>query len=100
MLDELEREILLHLAAGEDVVSRILTMRWFTYESDGESFVVGPEMQQRFEQLTGAKLIEYTPAAYPLERALGFHKANLARVREMLSAAGIVGDTHDQNGRS
>lgn len=88
-LDDLEREILLRLAQGEDVVSRVVTMTWFTYELDGESLLVGPEMQQRFESLAGVKLVEYTPAAYPMERALGFLPEDRPRVTAALAAAGL-----------
>src|SRR5205814_5721893 len=67
----LEREIAERLANGEDVVTRIVTMRWFTFELEGEDLVVGDEMQRAIEQLAGAPLIEYTPPRYPMDRALG-----------------------------
>jgi hypothetical protein len=88
-VDRLEAEILSHLAAGEVVVSRIVTMRWFTYEVDGESYVVGDEMRQRLEHIAGADLVEFTPADYPAERALGFRTADLPLVREAIAARGI-----------
>ena len=101
-LDDLEQEILLRLAAGEAVVSRLVTMRWFTYEADGESIVVGPEMQKRFEAVAGAKLIEFTPADYPADRARGFRAADLPQVRQALSAHGYLTaqEPGSQNGRS
>lgn len=99
-MDALEWEILSRLAAGGHVVSRLNTMRWFTYEHDGESFVVGPEMQLRLEQLAGAKLVEYTPAEFPMERALGFPPADMAQVRKALAAAAGMREADDQNGRS
>lgn len=89
-LDDLEQEILLRLAAGEGVVSRLVTMRWFTYEADGESFVVGPEMQRRFEAVAGAHLVEFTPADYPADRALGFRAADLPQVRQALATRGYL----------
>jgi hypothetical protein len=100
-LDDLEQEILLRLAAGEAVVSRLVTMRWFTYEADGKSFVVGPEMQQRFESVAGAHLVEFTPADHPADRALGFRAADLPHVRQALLARGyLTGQEQSQNGRS
>jgi hypothetical protein len=101
-LDDLEQEILLRLAAGETVVSRLVTMRWFTYEADGESFVVGPEMQRRFEAVAGAHLVEFTPADYPADRALGFRAADLPQVRQALATRGYLTgqEPGSQNGRS
>ena len=71
-LDELEQEILSRLAAGEAVVSRLVTMKWFTYEADGESYVVGQEMHQRLDAAAKAQLVEFTPDRYPAERATRF----------------------------
>lgn len=89
-LDELEQEILSRLAAGEAVVSRLVTMRWFTYEADGESYVVGSEMQRRLEDVAEAQFVEFTPADYPADRALGFRTTDLPRVRRALAARGIA----------
>jgi hypothetical protein len=83
--DALEREIAERLADGEDAVTRIVTMQWFTYEKDGEDLVVGHEMQLAIEQLAGAVLIEYTPSKYPLMVGLGFPRAARAGVRERLA---------------
>jgi hypothetical protein len=88
-VDRLEAEILTRLAAGEVVVSRLVTMMWFTYETDGESYVVGAEMRQRLEDIAGAELIEFTPADYPADRALGFRTTDLSLVREAIAARGI-----------
>ncbi|MBI5792673.1 MAG: hypothetical protein HZA63_14485 [Rhodocyclales bacterium] len=88
-LDELEQEILSRLAAGEAVVSRLETMKWFTYEAGGESYLVGPEMQQRLEYVAQAQLVEFTPDGYPADRALGFRPTDLARVRQALAALGL-----------
>jgi hypothetical protein len=88
-LDELEQEILSRLAAGEAVVSRLVTMKWFTYEAGGESYVVGPEMQQRLEYVAQAQLVEFTPDGYPADRALGFRAIDLAHVRQTVAALGI-----------
>lgn len=88
-LDELEQEILSRLATGEAVVSRLVTMRWFTYEADGDSYVVGPEMQRRFEDIAGAQLVEFTPVDYPADRTLGFRAGDLPLVREAIVAHGI-----------
>lgn len=101
-LDELEQEILSRLAAGEAVVSRLVTMKWFTYEADGESYVVGPEMQQRLEAAAKAQLVEFTPDGYPADRALGFRTTDLPRVRQVLAARGLPTETdrRRQNGRS
>ena len=81
----LEREIADRLAAGEDVVTRLITMRWFTFYLEGEDLVVGDEMQRFIEQVAGAPLIEYTPAEYPMMVALGFDPKVRSSVRERLA---------------
>ena len=81
----LEREIADRLAAGEDVVTRLITMQWFTFYLEGEELVVGEEMQRSIEQMSGAPLIEYTPVKYPMMAALGFDPKVRASVRERLA---------------
>ena len=81
----LERELADRLAAGEDVVARLITMRWFTFDLEGEDLVVGDEMQRAIEQTAGATLIEYTPAQYPMMVALGFDPKVRSAVRERLA---------------
>jgi len=81
----LEREIADRLAAGEDVVTRLITMRWFTFELEGEDLVVGDEMQRAIEQMAGAALIEYAPAEYPMMIALGFDPSVRSAVCERLA---------------
>lgn len=84
-LDDLELEILSRLAAGEEPVTRLCTMRWFTYEVDGEPVVVGPEMQRRLEEAAGTQLVEYTREQYPGELALGFRPSDLGAVQRRLA---------------
>lgn len=81
----LEREIADRLAVGEDVVTRLITMQWFTFYLEGEELVVGEEMQRSIEQMSGAPLIEYTPAKYPMMAALGFDPKVRPSVRERLA---------------
>ena len=81
----LEREIADRLATGEDVVTRLITMRWFTFYLEGEDIVVGDEMQRSIEQMAGAQLIEYTPVEYPMTVALGFDPKVRSAVRERLA---------------
>jgi len=83
----LEAEIVGRLARGEHVVKRIVTMRWFTYEIDGEDVVVTDQKRAVIEQMAGAPLIEYTPAQYPLERGLGFDGRLLPEIQQRLKVA-------------
>lgn len=81
----LQREVADRLAAGEDAVTRLITMRWFTFELEGEDLVLGDEMQRAIEQMAGAPLIEYTPARYPMMVALGFDPKVRSAVCERLA---------------
>ena len=81
----LEREIADRLVTGEDVVTRLITMQWFTFYLEGEELIVGDEMQRAIEQMSGARLIEYTPAMYPMMVGLGFDPKVRSAVRERLA---------------
>lgn len=69
------------IARGEDPVRRIVTMRWFSYEVEGEDIVVMPELQALIEKIGGSKLIEVTPEAYPGDRVLRFENVEAAQQR-------------------
>jgi hypothetical protein len=81
----LEREIADRLAAGEDAVTRLITMQWFTFDLEGEDLVVGEDMQRAIEEMAGAPLIEYTPCQYPMMVGLGFDPKVRSVVRERLA---------------
>lgn len=69
------------IARGEDPVRRIVTMRWFTYEVEGEGVVVMDELKAKIEELGGSKLVEVTPEAYPGDRVLRFENVEAAQNR-------------------
>lgn len=82
--DPLAAEIAARLAQGEHVVTRLVTMRWFTYAVDGEEVLVTDQMRATIEGMAGAPLVEYTPPQYQGMRALGFEPAVQPAVRERL----------------
>lgn len=73
-------DITARLAGGEDVVSRIVTMKYFTYKIEGEEVIFMDEMRAEVETLAGAPLVEATSEAYPMERVLRFAPEDRAGV--------------------
>jgi hypothetical protein len=61
------------IARGEDPVRRIITMRWFTYDVEGEDVVVTDELK--------ANLVEVKPEGYAGERVLRFENVEAAKQR-------------------
>ena len=86
MTDE-ARDIALRIASGEDVVSRIVTMKYFQYSLEGEDVIFMEEMRAEVERLAGAKLEEMTPAEYPADRVLRFASTEQKAVLERLKGA-------------
>jgi hypothetical protein len=86
MTDE-AKDIALRIAGGEDVVSRIVTMKYFTYSIEGEDVIFMDEMRAEVERLAGSTLEEVTPAQFPGDRVLRFARPKLAEVLARLSGS-------------
>jgi hypothetical protein len=69
------------IARGEDPVRRIITMRWFTYDVEGEDVVVTDELKAKIEALGGSNLVEVKPEGYAGERVLRFENVEAAKQR-------------------
>ena len=66
------RALAVRIARGEDPVRRIVTMRHFTYEVDGEEVLFTEELQDEVQRLGGGELVEQTPKEYPGDRVLRY----------------------------
>jgi len=86
MTDE-AKDIAQRIAGGEDVVSRIVTMKYFQYFIEGEEVIFMEDMRAEVERLAGATLEEVTPSQYPGDRVLRFRRDQRAAVLQRLQAA-------------
>jgi hypothetical protein len=85
-LKEEAKQIAQRIAAGEDVVSRLVTMQWFTYWLDGEEVLFTDELRTEVERVAGARLEEVRPERFPNDRVLRFHAGGLEGIQARLLA--------------
>lgn len=85
-MTEEAKDIAQRIAGGEDVVSRIVTMKYFQYLIEGEEVIFMEDMRAEVERLAGAQLEEVTPSQYPGDRVLRFRPDEQAAVVKRLLA--------------
>ena len=68
----------LAIARGEDPIRRIVTMRWFSYDIEGDDVVLDEGLKAKIEEIGGSRLVEVTPEEYPGDRVLRFENVALA----------------------